>query len=135
MLKFSFIKCGGNFVFKTACVQGMEQLQEQAIKNNMFKISRFKIASIMVTLMNQGYPLGLTSCSFHLPIIHFGEAVCITQPMDKKHFGTCFWIRQAYHNIPSGNIPSSLSKTHHESVSSVHPSKYCINMSILQTGL
>lgn len=61
-------------MFKTACVQGMEQLKGQAIKNNRFKI------------MNQGYPSGLTSCFFNLPIMHFGEAVCITQPMDKKTF-------------------------------------------------
>ena len=46
--KIEFHKGGGNFVFKTACVQGMKQLQGQAIKNNMFEISRFKIASIMI---------------------------------------------------------------------------------------
>jgi len=109
MLKFSFIRVEEILFSKQLVCEGWSNYRGKLL-NTCLKSLGLKLQVFWLTLMNQGYPWGLTSCSFHLPIIHFGEAVCITQPMDKKHFGTCFWIWQAYHNIPSGNIPSSLSK-------------------------
>ena len=120
---------------KQPVCKGWSNYRGKLLNTNMFEISRFKIARVLINPYESRLSLRINQLFLPFTNHAFCRSSVHHSTNALKTFWDLIWIRQAYHNIPSGNIPSSLSKRHQKSVSSVNPGKYCVNMSILQTCL